>query len=122
MERRRTLGLGVTVLGIVGWVFIGAAIGYHAAPRRGFSRTTGVVSGAPAGVLAVVLYFSEAGRWLSEDPIDCASGDANLYRYVSNHPVNHVDPFGLETQQCTRPMRRVPNARRLPPHTLLACA
>jgi hypothetical protein len=47
------------MLSIVAWIFIGAAIGYHAAPRRGFSRTSGVVSGAPWGVLAVVLYFSD---------------------------------------------------------------
>ena len=47
----------MTVLGIVGWVIIGAVIGCHAAPRRGFSRTSGVVSGAPWGVLAVLLYF-----------------------------------------------------------------
>jgi hypothetical protein len=51
----------VTVLGIVGWAIIGAAIGSHAAPRRGFSRTSGVVSGAPWGVLAVLLYFFD---WL----------------------------------------------------------
>jgi hypothetical protein len=55
--RRRTRALRMTVLGIVGWVMIGAGIGYHAAPRRGFSRTSGVVSGAPWGVLAVLLYF-----------------------------------------------------------------
>lgn len=47
------------MLGIVGWVMIGAALGCHAAPRRGFSRTSGVVSGAPWGVLAVLLYVSD---------------------------------------------------------------
>jgi hypothetical protein len=47
------------VLGIVGWAVTGAAIGYHAAPRRGFSRTSGVVSGSRWGVLAVVLYFAD---------------------------------------------------------------
>jgi hypothetical protein len=47
----------MTVLGIVGWAVIGGAIGGHAAPRRGFSRTSGVVSGAPWGVFAVLLYF-----------------------------------------------------------------
>jgi hypothetical protein len=51
------LTFGVTVLGILGWTVVGAAIGYHAALRRGFSRTSGVVSGAPWGVLAVFLYF-----------------------------------------------------------------
>lgn len=48
---------GMTVLGVLGWAVIGAAIGYHAAPRRGVSRASGVVSGAPWGALAVLLYF-----------------------------------------------------------------
>ena len=47
----------MTVLSVFGWSFIGAAIGYHAAPRWGFSRTSGVVSGAPWGTFAVLLYF-----------------------------------------------------------------
>lgn len=54
------------MLGIVGWVIIGAGIGYHAAPRRGFSRTSGVVSGAPWGVVAVLLYFSTGRISLAE--------------------------------------------------------
>jgi hypothetical protein len=37
-----------------------------------------------------------SGRWLSEDPIGFAAGDANLYRYVGNGPVNATDPLGLE--------------------------
>lgn len=47
----------MTMLGILGWTIIGAAIGYHAALRRGFSRASGVVSGAPWGLFAVLLYF-----------------------------------------------------------------
>jgi len=47
----------MTLLDVLGWALIGAANGCHAAPRRGFSRTSGVVSGAPWGVLAVLLYF-----------------------------------------------------------------
>jgi hypothetical protein len=52
----RTFVLGITVLGILGWTIVGAVIGYHAAPRRGFSGASGVVSGAPCGALAVLLY------------------------------------------------------------------
>jgi hypothetical protein len=54
---RVAVALSMTVLGILGWTIAGAVIGYHAAPRRGFSRASGVVSGAPWGVLAVLLYF-----------------------------------------------------------------
>ena len=34
------------------------------------------------------------GRWLSEDPIGFGGGDANLYRYVGNFPINRRDPEG----------------------------
>ena len=36
------------------------------------------------------------GRWISEDPIGFAAGDANLYRYVGNEVTNATDPSGLE--------------------------
>ena len=39
-----------------------------------------------------------AGRWLSQDPIGFAGGDANLYRYVSNAPSESIDPLGLRLQ------------------------
>jgi RHS repeat-associated protein len=40
-------------------------------------------------------YAPTIGRWLSEDPIGFAAGDANLYRYVGNSPLNGIDPAGL---------------------------
>jgi RHS repeat-associated protein len=40
-------------------------------------------------------YDASTGRWLSEDPLGFDAGDANLYRYVGNGPVNGVDPRGL---------------------------
>ncbi len=40
-------------------------------------------------------YDSESGRFLSEDPIGFAGGDANLYRYIGNSPTNATDPSGL---------------------------
>ncbi len=40
-------------------------------------------------------YDAEVGRWVSKDPILFAGGDANLYGYVLNDPVNWVDPEGL---------------------------
>ena len=40
-------------------------------------------------------YDPTLGRFLSEDPIGAASGDANFYAYVFNSPVNFRDPSGL---------------------------
>ena len=41
-------------------------------------------------------YDAGVGRWLSQDPIGFAAGDANLYRYVGNGATNWVDPSGLQ--------------------------
>jgi RHS repeat-associated protein len=40
-------------------------------------------------------YDPATGRWISEDPIGFAAGDANLARYVGNSATNAVDPSGL---------------------------
>jgi RHS repeat-associated protein len=49
-------------------------------------------------------YYDPAiGRFISQDPIGFDGGDANLYRYVSNGPVNATDPSGtLERGQGAR--------------------
>ena len=41
-------------------------------------------------------YDPNLGKWISQDPIGFAAGDANLYRYVGNGPTNATDPSGLE--------------------------
>jgi RHS repeat-associated protein len=41
------------------------------------------------------------GRFISEDPINFAGGDANLYRYVGNSPVTRIDPSGLSSRELT---------------------
>jgi RHS repeat-associated protein len=40
-------------------------------------------------------YDPETGRWTAKDPILFAGGDANLFAYVANDPVNWGDPAGL---------------------------
>ena len=40
-------------------------------------------------------YDPYAGRWTTKDPILFAGGQANLYMYVGNDPVNRVDMEGL---------------------------
>jgi RHS repeat-associated protein len=40
-------------------------------------------------------YDPKSGRWINQDPISFAAGDANLYRYVGNHSSMASDPSGL---------------------------
>jgi RHS repeat-associated protein len=40
-------------------------------------------------------YDPTTGRWLSQDPMSFAAGDANLYRYVGNNVTTLTDPLGL---------------------------
>ncbi|MDE3067536.1 MAG: DNRLRE domain-containing protein [Verrucomicrobiota bacterium] len=40
-------------------------------------------------------YDSDSGRWTSKDPIGFGGGDANLYTYVANDPLNLIDSLGL---------------------------
>ncbi len=39
-------------------------------------------------------YDAEVGRWTAKDPMLFDGGDANLYAYVGNDPVNRTDPNG----------------------------
>ncbi len=40
-------------------------------------------------------YDPKRGRWTAKDPIDFDGGDANLYGYIWNDPINSTDPSGL---------------------------
>jgi RHS repeat-associated protein len=44
-------------------------------------------------------YDAFTGRWMSPDPIRFGGGDANLYAYVANDPVNWIDPTGHDGEQ-----------------------
>ena len=55
-------------------------------------------------------YDPETGRWTSKDPIGFEGGDANLYAYVSNSPVNTVDLLGL--CPCGKPEDVIDEARK----------
>ena len=49
-------------------------------------------------------YHPSLQRFISEDPIEFAAGDVNLYAYVSNSPVGYSDPHGLmmKTDSCLK--------------------
>jgi RHS repeat-associated protein len=40
-------------------------------------------------------YDPEIGRYITRDPIGYADG-LNVYLYVHNNPINHIDPLGLD--------------------------
>ena len=39
-------------------------------------------------------YDPETGRWTAKDPIGFSGGDANLFGYCLNNPINYTDPVG----------------------------
>jgi hypothetical protein len=45
------------------------------------------------------MYDPRTGRWLAQDPAVFVPGDANLYRYAGNDPVNATDPSGLQKEE-----------------------
>jgi RHS repeat-associated protein len=47
-------------------------------------------------------YDPSVGRWTNKDPIGFEGGDANLYVYATNDPVNRTDRTGLMVFRCRR--------------------
>ena len=44
-------------------------------------------------------YSPTLQRFVSEDPLEYAAGDANLYLYVSDSPLNWTDPLGADKKK-----------------------
>lgn len=68
------------------------------------------------------MYDTKTGRFLSEDPLGYAAGDANLYRYVLNSPVNYIDPTGQAAVLAQAPIAPPPPAPAPVPPTIPAPA
>jgi RHS repeat-associated protein len=59
------------------------------------------------------------GRWTSLDPLSYAAGDVNLYRSLSNDPLNSLDPSGLDDvrpEPIEAPLPPPPSPPPPPPH------
>ncbi|MBS1969335.1 MAG: hypothetical protein JSU04_03470 [Bdellovibrionales bacterium] len=52
-------------------------------------------------------YDPDSGRWTSKDPILFGGGQANLYGYVANDPINGLDPSGLSDINLFPPAERI---------------
>lgn len=50
-------------------------------------------------------YDAATGRWTAKDPIGFRGGQANLFAYVSNDPINRRDPWGLQDSPNSHPVR-----------------
>jgi RHS repeat-associated protein len=65
-------------------------------------------------------YNPSTGRWTAKDPILFNGGDANLYGYVLNDPVNGIDPLGLQCGTCKLKQFEEKNLRRRMPRRMRA--
>ena len=52
-------------------------------------------------------YEPQTGRYIQSDPIGIAA-DINTYQYALANPLIAIDPNGLQSWVCSRPMRGVP--------------
>jgi RHS repeat-associated protein len=69
-----------------------------------FDLPVGFAGGIPDDATGLVRfgfrdYEPGTGRWAAKDPIFFKSGQANLFVYIGNDPVNLKDPSGLWTAQ-----------------------
>ena len=69
----------------------------------GFEVPLGFAGGIPDAVTGLVRfgmrdYEPGTGRWTTRDPIGLGGGQTDLYAYVGQDPVGHVDPSGLSEE------------------------
>ena len=78
------------------------------APSFGFAgQVRYYADGTGLQCLKYRYYHQAAGRFISRDPIGYGGGP-NLYVYARNQPVNHVDPWGLQSTPGGRPDPKPP--------------
>ena len=60
-------------------------------------------------------YEFGTGRYSRPDPLFFTLQDINPYGYVGGNSLVNIDPLGLQTYHCTRPLGRPPGPRTPPP-------
>jgi RHS repeat-associated protein len=78
----------------------GATTTTGAGNKNSYKFTAREEDGTGIYYLRARYYHPGLGRFISEDPIEYASGDINLYSYASNDPINASDPLGLLVEVC----------------------
>ncbi len=46
------------------------------------------------------------GRWTTMDPLGYSAGSPNLYAYLMNSPLTHIDPYGLSCEEALSSLSR----------------
>lgn len=53
------------------------------------------------GYMKARYYYSQSGRFLSEDPLGSTADGPNLYAYARDNPISRIDPTGLQSRAGT---------------------
>ena len=102
------------------WGRMTGSFGSESLSTRGFA---GFRSGQATGTWLAQYrgYDPVLGRWISEDPSGFVDGP-NLFSYVTNRPLTHIDPAGLQGAMVTDPkVVRTPNLPGRCPPTACGC-
>ncbi len=66
-------------------------------PFQFVGQWSGYAAGNDLTLMGARYYSSFTGHFFSQDPLGIQGGASNLYGYVGNDPIHHIDPLGLDS-------------------------